>query len=242
MRITTVLFDLGSTLLYSKDPWPPIYERADRELVRSLKAAGIRLDRSTAYGAYETFLDAYYAQRGGGVIETTTFTALKELLAAQGIADAPEVALHNALESMYAVTQRNWYLEHDAVHTLATLRRSGYHLGMISNTSDDRNVQQLVDRWGLRGYFEQIVTSAGCGIRKPDPAIFRLALDHFRVRPGAAAMVGDTPEADIQGANGLGIRAIWITRRSEKTDPQSAHPDAVVRTLEELPAALAALH
>jgi putative hydrolase of the HAD superfamily len=131
-------------------------------------------------------------------------------------------------------------LEHDAIHTLAAIRRGGYRLGAISNTSDDKNVQQLIDRWGLRGYFEQIVTSAGCGIRKPDPAIFRLALDHFRVRPRAAAMIGDTPEADIMGANGLGMYAIWITRRSEKTDPAPARPDAVVRTLEEVPGALAA--
>jgi HAD superfamily hydrolase (TIGR01662 family) len=240
MRITTVFFDLGSTLLYSKDPWPPIYQRADREMVRTLRSAGIRIDPASAYGGHDTFLDAYYAQRGGGTLETTTMTALQELLAAQGYPDAAQEAVRRALDSLYAVTQRNWYLEHDAIHTLAAIRRGGYRLGAISNTSDDKNVQQLIDRWGLRGYFEQIVTSAGCGIRKPDPAIFRLALDHFRVRPRAAAMIGDTPEADIMGANGLGMYAIWITRRSEKTDPAPARPDAVVRTLEEVPGALAA--
>jgi len=241
MRITTVLFDLGSTLLYSKDPWPPIYARADRALVRSLKAAGIRLDPSAGYGDFDTFLDAYYAERGAGTVERTTFAALRDLLAGKGFPDVPEAVLRASLDDMYAVTQRNWYLENDAVHTLALLQRSGYRLGLISNTSDDKNVQQLVDRWSLRAYFELILTSAGCGIRKPDPAIFRIALDHFRVRPGAAAMIGDTPEADIQGANGLGLYAIWITRRSEKTDPQPARPDAVVSTLEEIPAALAAV-
>jgi HAD superfamily hydrolase (TIGR01662 family) len=157
---------------------------------------------------------------------------------------------------MYAVTQQNWVLEDDAIPTLEMLRERGYRLGMISNTSDDKNVQQLVDRWGLRSYFDFIVTSAGCGIRKPDERIFRSALDHFEVLPEATAMVGDTLEADILGANQIGMYSIWITRRIAGPDPapglrrkrsgelsgQSSppiQPDATVSTLSAIPSILA---
>jgi HAD superfamily hydrolase (TIGR01549 family) len=241
MPITTAFFDLGSTLLYFKDPWPPIYDRADRALARVLEDAGISIDPSAFYAGADTFLDAYYTERGDGTIETTTFTALIDLLTRKGFRDVPDALVREALDALYTVTQQNWYLEEDAIPTLKALLESGYRLGAISNTSDDKNVQQLLDHWGLRPYFELIVTSAGCGIRKPDERIFQIALDHFGVMPEQAAMIGDTPEADILGANRLGMYAVWITRRREKTDPGAAHPDAVARTLQEVPALLAAI-
>jgi putative hydrolase of the HAD superfamily len=142
---------------------------------------------------------------------------------------------------MYAITQQNWYLETDTIPTLKTLRAHGYRLGMVSNTSDDKNVQQLVDRWELRPFFEKIVTSAGCGFRKPDQRIFRLVLDHFGVPPEQVAMVGDSPEADILGANQLGIYSIWITRRASPPEEGelSIQPQAVIPTLDLLPGLLA---
>jgi HAD superfamily hydrolase (TIGR01662 family) len=258
MPITTVLFDLGSTLLYSKDPWPPIFERADRALVEALQHGGIVMNSASFYADFDTFLDNYYTQRGTGTVEITTFTSLTELLAQKGFRNVPGAVIREALDAMYAVTQQNWVLEDDAIPTLDMLRERGYRLGMISNTSDDKNVQQLVDRWGLRPYFEFIVTSAGCGIRKPDERIFRLALDHFEVPPEATAMVGDTLEADILGANQIGIHSIWITRRVESPDfearplreridhstayrSESLRPDATISRLNEIPSLLAAV-
>lgn len=237
MQITTVLFDLGSTLLYCKDPWPPIFRVADGELVRVLQKAGIPLDGEQFYAEFGGFLDSYYIARGIGTIEQTTFLALKELLAAKGYSSVAEETIRAALDALYNVTQRNWYREDDALPMLETLRERGYHIGLVSNTSDDRNVQQMIDRWDLRPYFEGIVTSAGCGIRKPDERIFQLALDRLQVPPGAAVMVGDTLEADILGANRLGIYSVWITRRVQ-APPEGElpiQPQAVITALGQLP-------
>ncbi len=240
MQIKIVLFDLGSTLLYSKDPWPPIFKKADRALAAALQQAGIPLDGEAFYTEFGGFLDAYYAERGDGSVEKTTAVSLREFLSGKEFQSIPEATIRAALDAMYAVTQQNWYLEEDALPTLATLRQRGYRLGMISNTSDDKNVQQLIDRHGLRPYFECIVTSAGCGIRKPDGRIFQMALDHFRVRPEAAAMVGDTLEADILGANRMGIYSIWITRRTgvREEGELAVQPQAVVSSLGQIPSLL----
>lgn len=240
MQIRTVLFDLGSTLFYSKDPWPPIFQAADRALAAVLQEAGIPLDGNQFDTEFGGFLDAYYAERGDGVIEKTAFLTLKELLAEKDFPGVADATVRAALDAMYAVTQQNWYLEEDAVPTLEALRGRGCRLGLISNTSDDKNVQQMIDRHGLRPYFEYIVTSAGCGIRKPDGRIFQMALDHFQVRPEAAAMVGDTLEADILGANRLGIYSIWVTRRSEVAEEGelAIQPQAVVSALIQIPALL----
>jgi putative hydrolase of the HAD superfamily len=112
---------------------------------------------------------------------------------------------------------------------------------MISNTSDDKNVQQMVDRWELRPFFETIVTSAGVGFRKPDERIFRPALNHFGVPPEQVAMVGDSLEADILGANLSGIYSIWITRRVSLPGEGvlTIQPQAVIPALDLIPGLLA---
>jgi len=176
-----ILFDLGSTLIYSKDPWPPIYEQADRALVQVLRRSGVTLEIKAFSSEFETFLDAYYAERGTSLFERTTFSALHELLLQKGFYDIPASVVRAALDAMYSITQQNWYLETDTMPTLQKLRKQGFRLGLISNTSDDKNVQQLLDRWDLRPFFEKIITSTNCGIRKPGKHIFQLALDHFGV-------------------------------------------------------------
>lgn len=235
--LNVVFFDLGSTLIYSKDPWPPIYERADHEMLQALLRVGIPLDAGSFSSEFDTFLDSYYAMRGDGAVETTTFSALHDLLEQKGFQNIPSEVIRASLDAMYAVTQKNWYLESDAIPTLEKLRSQGYRLGMISNTSDDPNVQQIIDRDGLRPYFESIVTSAGCGIRKPDPGIFQIALDHFAIPPQQAVMVGDSPEADILGANRMGIYSIWITRRVDVhgEGELDIQPQAVITSLTQLP-------
>ena len=239
--LNVIFFDLGSTLIYSKDPWPPIYERADQALVEVLRKAGIPLEIKGFFSEFGTFLDSYYAGRSGSTEERTTFSVLSELLEQNGFRDIPASEVRTALDAMYSITQENWYLEADALPTLKILREKGYRLGMISNTSDDKNVQQLVDRYDLRPFFDSIITSAGCGIRKPDQRIFQLALDYFGVRPDQTAMVGDIPEADIFGANQLGMYSIWITRRVIIPDESelTIQPQAVITALDQIPGLLA---
>ncbi len=249
MQLSAIFFDLGSTLFYTKDPWPPIFKTADQALVAVLKEGGILLDGETFYNEFGGFLDAYYADRGESTVEKTTAVSLKELLEQKGFPNAPDALIRVALDAMYTVTQQNWYLEEDAISTLETLKSRGYRLGVISNTSDDITVQRLIDREGLRPFFETIVTSAALGIRKPDARIFQVALDRLQVRPAAAAMVGDTLEADVLGANRLGIYSIWITRRAqvpEEGDPSTGsgqglaiQPQAVVTALHQIPDLLA---
>jgi HAD superfamily hydrolase (TIGR01662 family) len=237
MRFSTIFFDLGSTLVYSRDPWPPIYEQADQALVDVLCHAGFECDLAAFSSEFGGFLRTYYDTRTTDNLEHTTFAALRDILNGKGYQHLPDSVLCAALEAMYAITQRNWYLEEDAIPALETLRARGYRLGIISNTSDDRNVQGIVDRWGLRPFFETVVTSAALGIRKPDGRIFQVALDQMQVLPEAAVMVGDTLDADVLGANQCGIYSIWITRRTQvlQDGELTIQPQAVVSALSQIP-------
>ena len=234
MRV--VLFDLGGTLIYDKDPWPPFYHRADIALIESLEAAGLHIESSTFFYGQRGLLSLYYDRRGDDTEEETTAVLLKQLLEEHGNPNVSDDVIASALRAMYAVTQSNWFLEEDALPTLQALKERGFRLGLISNAADDENTQTLIDKGGFRPYLEFIVSSAAFGKRKPHPAIFQSALDHFHVEANQAVMVGDLMETDVLGAHQVGMKSIRITRRAIKTATHiQVKPDAVVSALSEIP-------
>jgi putative hydrolase of the HAD superfamily len=184
-------------------------------------------------------MSAYYRERDTEFIEYTVKQVLKNVLEERGFKAVPETILTNALTDMHLITQAHWIPEADALTTLAQLREGGYRLALISNASDDPNTQTLVDKLGAREFFEVIISSAALGVRKPNPKIFRDALERMNLLPQKVAMVGDTLGADILGARNAGIFSIWIKRRAN-TPANRAHaetifPDAQIETLGELP-------
>jgi HAD superfamily hydrolase (TIGR01662 family) len=233
-----VLFDLGSTLIYYDAKWDDTRPARDTALISGLKQAGISPDGEAFLDQFDNLLRTYYVERDTEFIEYTAAYLLTSLLTDWGYANIPPSAIQHALAGMYAVNHTYWKPEADAHPTLQTLRGRGYRLGLISNTGDDANIQALVDRERLRPYFDVILTSAALGIRKPNPRIFQIALEHWGISPTQAAMVGDSLGADILGAHNAGMYGIWITRRAD-TAANRAHedtirPDAIIASLEEL--------
>jgi putative hydrolase of the HAD superfamily len=131
-------------------------------------------------------------------------------------------------------------LESDAVETLETLKSEHYKLGIFSNAGDDKDVQHLVESFGIRNYFDFVLTSAACFYRKPHPRAFEIALAQWNATPAEAAMIGDSLDADILGAKQVDMTAIWLTRRAQfkDEDMQRIKPDFSLRKLTELPPTL----
>lgn len=225
--------------MYSRDPWEPILERGYQALADTLCAQGYSLDCAELPKIVRYHLDRYFARRDEDFHETTYLNVLRELMAEHGYPNVDTAIIRRALDAFYAQTQPNWLLEEDALLTLRTLEAGGYRLGLVSNAGDNLDVFQLVDRFQIEPFFDFILTSAACSYRKPHPRIFELAMAHWNIPPNQIAMVGDSLEADIRGAQNLGIFAIWITRRvSQTANRRGVQPDAEVQTLHELPALL----
>jgi HAD superfamily hydrolase (TIGR01662 family) len=237
-RFDVILFDLGETLMYFDDDYAAVLQQCNRELARYMRESTLSLDAAAFLAAFEERMLAYYEQRESEFSEYTTAYVLSSLLAEWGYAEPPPNFIEQALESMYRVSQAHWIPERDALPTLQALQQRGYRLGVISNVADDNNAQLLLDKLGARPYLDIFITSAGVGIRKPNPKIFWQALSHWNCRPERAAMVGDTLGADILGAHHAGLFAIWITRRANtpgNRDHQATiRPDLQVSTLAEL--------
>jgi putative hydrolase of the HAD superfamily len=98
----------------------------------------------------------------------------------------------------------------DAAPALDELAKLGLRRICVSNW--DYALPEVLQRCGLADRFDAIVTSAAVGVRKPDPKIFRVALDAAGCGPEQALVAGDTREEDIAGARAAGIRALLINR------------------------------
>jgi putative hydrolase of the HAD superfamily len=89
------------------------------------------------------------------------------------------------------------------------LAASGLPLGIVSNS--EGKLVQLLEEVGLRRYFPVVADSGVLGIEKPDRRIFDHTADALGVAVTELVHVGDAWVADIEGALGVGARAIWVT-------------------------------
>jgi HAD superfamily hydrolase (TIGR01509 family) len=112
--------------------------------------------------------------------------------------------------------------------TLERLRAAGLRLGVVSNS--DGRVDSALRAAGLRDCFEVVVDSALFGAEKPDPAIFRAALDALGVAPEETLYVGDLYEVDVLGARAAGIDAILLLPETA-TAPEGVRRVASLRAL-----------
>jgi HAD superfamily hydrolase (TIGR01662 family) len=236
-QFDVILFDLGNTLLYFDGIWEQVIAEMDAALLHSLQAYGLKLDEQAFMRQMEARFEEFDAQKSGEFLEFSTAFILRNLFDEIGLTEIPEAILRKAIRDMYTVSQLHWQPEADALPALQSLREQGYRMGLISNAGDDQDVQTLIDKAGIRCYFDVILTSAAQGIRKPNPRIFQQALQHWGALPERAAMIGDTLGADILGARNAGMYSVWITRRASPNQPhqETIIPDGKVDALSELP-------
>jgi HAD superfamily hydrolase (TIGR01549 family) len=98
----------------------------------------------------------------------------------------------------------------DAAPALAAVRAGGLRAVCVSNW--DYALAEVLERCGLGDAFDAVITSAGVGVRKPDPRIFEAALEAAGCAAEEALHVGDTPAEDIAGGRAAGIRALLLDR------------------------------
>lgn len=98
----------------------------------------------------------------------------------------------------------------DALPALDALERGGVALAVVSNW--DCGLPGVLADLGVAHRFAAVSVSALVGARKPDPAIFRHALDALGVAPARALHCGDQPRLDCLGARRAGVRAVIVDR------------------------------
>lgn len=89
-----------------------------------------------------------------------------------------------------------------------------YVLHIITNGFQEVQYKKL-ENSGITNFFRTVTTSEEVGLKKPHPVIFQKALEKALAKANESLMVGDTFEADILGAEGVGMHTIYFNYRGE---------------------------
>ncbi len=182
-----ILLDALGTLLELEPPW----ER-------------LRGDPQRARRAFETEM-AYYREHS---IEGRDEASLADLRVRCAALLSRGLAREVGVPEMMAAIR--FHAFDDAAPALRELRARGLRLVVVSNW--DYALPEVLERVGLLSLLDGVVTSAGVGASKPDPAIFREALEVAGSGAAEALHVGDSGEEDVAGAESAGIRAALLDR------------------------------
>ena len=218
-RFGAVLFDLGGTLDAPGVPWK------DR-LFRLYRAEDVVISP-------EEFAPVFYRADDALVGSVPATLSLRDTV--ERLVDGVSAALHiddadrtrriatRFLESAGAYARQNAQL-------LSELA-GRYRLGVVSNFYG--NLGAVCDELGFGPYLDVIVDSTAVGCTKPDPRIFRHALDCLGLHAEKTIFVGDSPTRDMAGARAIGMEHVWLA--GEVTNPVPCCPvDRIIFALDEL--------
>jgi putative hydrolase of the HAD superfamily len=227
MAYRAVFFDAGETLVYPHPSFPEL-------LAQVLAEHGHRVDpadiREKVHVVSSVFTEA--AQRGElwstSRERSQRFWAkvYSSLLAELGLpfVDGLKQAVYDTFTDL-----ANYRLFPDVLQTLERLQAAGLVLGVVSNFEEW--LELLLETLEVTRFFSVRVISGAEGMEKPDPRIFRLALERTGMLPRESVYVGDSPSFDIEPARAVGMFAVLLDRR----DRHAEHDGPRITTLDELP-------
>jgi len=231
-KFEAVLFDWAYTLV-------DLGEENDRiplnKIHDYLTSLGHSLpDFETWYRTYHDLFFSMIARSRECHLEARFEVVLHYLLFESNVQLQGEVDLKGLVRMFYedVYTRRNVY--EDTVPTLKALKKSGYPLGIVSNTTNPGFMKDFErQQTGLDSYFDFSIYSSEVPYRKPHPSIFLLASRRLQKAPQEILYVGDNLVSDVQGAHGAGMKTAWINRKMSVV-PEGIQPDYTVARLTEL--------
>ena len=201
MSLLAVLFDVDFTLAR---PGP---ELGPEGYVRVGERHGMRLDPARYEEGREAALAALERHPDLEHDDEIWFAFTERIVRAMG--GSPPKSYDCAVEITRGWEEHdNFELYEDVVPVLGELRAAGLKIGLVSNSA--RDVHAFARHHRLE--IDAGISSFHHGKTKPHASIFGAVLDLLEVAPAEAAMVGDTIDADIDGAEAIGMRAVLVDR------------------------------
>ena len=224
-QITTILFDVGGTLLHLD------YYFLHKELARVGIRVGTKELRRAEYAArreIDRFILGEVGEAERGTDETRRqpyFSALLSQIGVAGEAATQVIAHFNAAHAQYNLWRT---MMPSTPSVLSALRERGFRLGVISNA--DGRIASLLKDSGLAHFFGVVIDSHVVGVEKPDPRIFQLAIEQLETPAAQTLFIGDLYSADVVGAQRAGLQAVLL----DVLDGYGDLPCKKVRHLKEL--------
>lgn len=224
--IKGVFFDLGGTLR--------IVERnADHETRARDRMAELAGAEDPA--AFLDMIEKRYEPYRDWALTECKESGDYELWAKWLLPELPEEKLRAICHEMtwqYRQVKGRRHLVEGGLEVLQTLRSKGYKLAIISNLIGEDEIPMWLEEDGLKPYFDAVILSSVCHIRKPDPAIYQMACDEMGLRPEECVSVADNLDRDITGAKaaGVGANILFISpeKLAKKTITEENRPDYII--------------
>ncbi|MDR1454222.1 MAG: HAD family hydrolase [Tannerella sp.] len=128
----------------------------------------------------------------------------------------------------YACARRSVEAARPVIATLSAM----YPLALVTNFYG--NMASVLKDFELDAFFPLIIESAVCGVRKPDPQIFRLGLEALHLSAGEVVVIGDSYGKDILPAASLGCQTVWLKNTGWQAYTGDETADAIISGFEEL--------
>jgi putative hydrolase of the HAD superfamily len=116
--------------------------------------------------------------------------------------------IERAVEIRMAFARRTTIPRDGAVALLAELRRSGLKTGLISDCTGE--IPLIWNETPFRNLFDATIFSCSVKTKKPDPIIYRMAVDQLKVKPEECLYVGDGSSNELTGAGKVGMNPVRI--------------------------------
>jgi putative hydrolase of the HAD superfamily len=153
-----------------------------------------------------------------------TFT-YRRFLAELGIEDE---SMTNRLYETFS-TFESYRLYDDVKPTLDAIEGAGYRIGLISNF--DSWLEKMLIEMEVGHVFDPSIISGLVGVEKPDPAIYRVAIERAGLAPERCVHVGDSPTMDMGPAEEVGITPILLDRTGRYPEPRYARIERLTELL-----------
>lgn len=237
--ITTLIFDYGGTLDTDARHWAHV-------LYEGYRHAGVPVSEAQFREAYvfgERALAKAPIVRSEDDFHTVLLKKVEQefhFLSSEALWTADEA---ERAEKCRAVADYcNAYVERNLVVTRRVLAELQPRFRFVLVSNFYGNIEAVLRGFHLDAFFPTIIESAVVGVRKPDPAIYRLGVEAAGCPAEETLVVGDSFGKDMVPAKAVGCRAVWLRGEGwSKETVDEALPDAIITTLADLPAAIAAL-
>ena len=234
MTIEIVFFDAGETLLHPHPSFPELFARVANESGYPLAVPRVnevqqQLAPHLVELAHETGIEKPSLDPDDSLVFWSHL--YRRLLAELDIEDE---ALVQRMYDTFS-SSASYRLFDDALPALKEIEGAGYRLGLISNFEEW--LEEMLVELEVGHVFETSVISGIEGIEKPDPEIYRIAVERVGVAPDLSVHIGDSPKMDVEPAESVGMKTILLDRYNRY--PETKGPR--VRSLREVPSLLTTL-
>lgn len=232
-RYKAVFFDLGGTLRIAllEEPWMRHARRKMAEI------AGSPVPYEEFYQMIEERYEPYRKWALGENKESND----EELWCKWLLPDYDQARIRQVcheLSFQYRQCKGRRVVVDGGVEVIKGLHERGYKLGIISNLIGENEVPDWLEEDGLDRYFDTVILSSVCGMRKPCFKIYQLAAREMGVELSECVSVADNIKRDIPGAKKAGVGCNIIFSSPEKKHPveftEENRPDAVVEDFREI--------